>query len=302
MKTLKLTSLLLFLALESVSARNIRICFTSDVQGNYTPSTATWISPTFPPPLGSAASLRTFLEVEKPDLLLDAGNFWGLSPAGSTRRIEAGIYVARDMEYDAMSVGIDDLFKGVRFLEGISKEMDCEFISSSLVDSAGNWIFEPFRIFQINGVKIGVTGYISSHAEWFLPHEILNENRVLKENDALSIALDSLNQENCDIVIALSHSSFRHDTLTANSIAGIDIIIGGFDGFAGTWESSLNHTLNFRIHTGLSSVGLIDLELNEDGSITGWKFSEINLFTESYNPDEEILNKLRDILGNSNNR
>ncbi|MBN2364049.1 hypothetical protein JXL83_07950 [candidate division WOR-3 bacterium] len=302
MRILKLSLIFVTVAVHCLFSERIKICFTSDVQGSYLPSEATWISSSFPPPLGGAASLSGFCALEKPDLLLDAGNFWGLSPLGSTGKIKAGIFASNKIGYDAMSVGIDDLFKGVEFLKILSPGLSCGFISSSILDSSGNFVFDPYRIYDINGVRIGVTGHVSSHAEWFLPQGILNEYKILDESTAVERSVEELLLNDCDIVISLSHSSFRHDTLLANAVSGIDIIIGGFDGFAGTWESFVNHTLNFRVHTDMSSVGLIDIEIDENGGIKNWNFREINLFTEAYNPDEDMLESLRVFIGNSDSR
>ncbi len=292
MKTLRLSVFFLFTASFFARAENIRICFTSDVQGSYMPSEATWLSQSFPPPLGGAASLATLCSVEKPDLLFDAGNFWGLSPAGKTDN-DAGIYVLKNIRYDAMSVGIDDLFNGVEFLLDLSRKSGVNFISSSISDTLGSFPFEPCRIFEINKTRIGVFGIISSHADWFIPQSALNGYVISKEIYAADKQVRHLIEQDCNLVIALSHSGFRHDTLLANSVEGIDIIIGGFDGFAGTWESSINHTISFRIHGNLSSVGMIDIDVSPAGNITRWNFREVNLFTEAYNPDGEIIDSLR---------
>ncbi len=291
-KNSKLRSLILtvlFLLISSpVFSENIRICFTSDVQGHFSISSATWMNRTFPPPLGGAASLSTFIYEENPDILFDIGNFLGIAPLGDFSKSDLAIFFIERFSYDVLGVGIDDMSGGIDRFKEFTEMTGRTFVSSSILDKSGNYVFLPWTIIKHNEINIGVFSLISSHTSWFIPTWVLTEFTVLKEKEAAEIAVEELRKAGADIIIALDQTSFRHDTLLANEVSGIDVILSGFDGFAQVWESPNNHTIICRIHTDLSSVGLLDIEINNENDIIGYDFQEKTLFTEEYIPDMEL--------------
>ncbi|MGC9366474.1 MAG: hypothetical protein ACP5FK_05465 [bacterium] len=289
MKTGILIPILIVVIITTLPANTLKIAFTSDVQGSFQRSYATWMNHDFPPPLGGVASLYTLVKRENPDLLFDVGNFLGIGPKGDFRQVSLAVEIINYLPYDAMGLGIEDLFGGVSAFKQFMEKTNQEFISSSLVYPDSTPVFIPYRILEIDNLKIGVFSILSSHADWFVPTWALDSCEVISENQAAQFAVDQLRQNQADIIIGLNQASFRHDTLLANSVEGIDIIFSGFDGFAGVWESSENHTVVCRIHTDLSSVGLLELQTNSHGDIVSYKFTEKTLFTEEYPPHPDLL-------------
>ena len=54
---------------------------------------------TFPPPLGGAASLSTFIYEENPDILFDVGNFLGIAPLGDFSKSDLAIFLIERFSY-----------------------------------------------------------------------------------------------------------------------------------------------------------------------------------------------------------
>lgn len=303
---MKLNKFLILLILltnfSTLFSQDLTICFTSDVNGHFQESYATWISNTFPPPLGGAASLFTFFESEDHDILLDAGNFLGVAPLGDFSKSPIALELIDIFSYSCLSVGIQDLSAGIQAYKFFTEKNHDLFISSSIVDNNGNFVFNPWKIIKVNNIKVGIFSLISSHTSWFIPTKAIETNTILDEVEAAEIAVKTLSDSNCQLIIMLSQCSYRHDTLLANQVSGIDVIFSGFDGRANSWESPNNHTLLFRIHTDLSSVGILELYLNEFDNIISYSFQEKTLFTDEYPMNENIVNKLEEFFGTIDSR
>ena len=118
--------------------------------------------------MGGLPRRATFIDQEKHwnqgILILDSGNLaadkpldeQALEPAGSKAEL---ILKAMDyMGYGATAVGEMDLYLGIDRLEKLSTMTKVRFLSANLTDSQGKNLFEPYRIFRIKGIRVGVIG------------------------------------------------------------------------------------------------------------------------------------------------
>jgi len=106
-----------------------------------------------------------------------------------------------------------------------------------------------------------------------------------------------LRNEKCDIIIALTNIGFAHDSLLADSVSGIDVIIGGGEGRGSRepFESPINHTIICRTYGKLSSVGKLELNIDEQmREIIGYKGDNITLFAEQFPADTAIKKLLNE--------
>ncbi|MBN2733857.1 MAG: bifunctional metallophosphatase/5'-nucleotidase [Methanomicrobiaceae archaeon] len=95
-------------------------------------------------------------------------------------------------------------------------------------DPVLNKTITDYTILEAGGAKVGVFGIITPDLKKIvnLPEGVyLNENTT----ESGTRAVNSLRDEGVDIIIALTHQNREEDTKFAESVQGIDLIIGGHD-------------------------------------------------------------------------
>jgi len=95
-------------------------------------------------------------------------------------------------------------------------------------DPVLNKTISDYTILDAGGAKVGVFGIITPDLKKIvkIPEGVyLNENTTESGNRAVN----SLKDEGADIIIALTHQNREEDTEFAESVHGIDLIIGGHD-------------------------------------------------------------------------
>lgn len=83
--------------------------------------------------------------------------------------------------------------------------------------------FEDVKIFQLNGLRLGVFGLTPSYVR---PYEMLGV-QALDPIIAAQSAVRRLREEGCHVVVCLSHLGLREDRTLAETVEGIDVILGG---------------------------------------------------------------------------
>jgi len=134
------------------------------------------------------------------------------------------------MGYDAVGIGDDDLTLGKEFLLEISKKANFPFLSSNLVDEAsGKNLFQPSLIKEIHGLRIGVFSLFS-------PDLFTNSSDPRKKGlnirPPIEVAQTTVKElkPKTDLIILLSHLGYAKDIELAQSVQGINIIVGGHTG------------------------------------------------------------------------
>jgi 2',3'-cyclic-nucleotide 2'-phosphodiesterase (5'-nucleotidase family) len=77
---------------------------------------------------------------------------------------------------------------------------------------------EPYHVFDVQGLKIGVLGLTTS--------EYINGYTILSPEEAVKRYLPEIRRR-CDLVVALTHLGVSADCKLAQETSGIDIIVGG---------------------------------------------------------------------------
>ena len=241
-KTAASTALLsLGLSLSSFKSnlKHITILHTNDVHSHIDP---------FPmdnprnPNMGGVAGRASLIETirqENPNvLLLDAGDIFQGTPYFNYYGGELEFKLMSMMKYDLSTIGNHDFDNGVDGLTAQMPHATFEFVSANydFKNTSMDGFVKPFKIFNKNGIKIGVFGL-------GIELEGLVDKRMSKEtvyNNPLEITQDMvriLKKENkCDLVICLSHLGYKYSKDDANKISDlklaeqtkdIDLIIGG---------------------------------------------------------------------------
>jgi len=191
--------------------------------------------------LGGAArrmALITKIREDNPfNLLLDAGDVFQGTPYFNYYKGALDFKLMSMMGYDASTIGNHEFDNAVEGFVDVAPNADFPFVSSNYDFSGapdmGRYVKEQL-VRYVNGVKIGIFGLGVNFQNLVLPH--LHKGVVYY--DPVLVARQMVrrlkHEQKCDLVICLSHIGYAYndpnrvsDTVVANQVDGIDLIIGG---------------------------------------------------------------------------
>jgi len=221
------------------NTKHITILHTNDVHSHIDP---------FPmddprnPNMGGVARRASLIETirqENPNvLLLDAGDIFQGTPYFNYYGGELEFKLMSMMKYDLSTIGNHDFDNGVDGLAAQMPHATFEFVSANydFKNTAMDGFVKPFKIFNKNGIKIGVFGLgieLQGLVDKRMSKETVYNNPLESAQDMVRI----LKKENkCDLIICLSHLGYKYsrddvnkmsDLKLAELTTDIDLIIGG---------------------------------------------------------------------------
>ena len=284
---------------EVTDAKKLVILYTNDIMGHLEGEPALFINRDFPPPLGNASSCATYIKRERDTaqrkgyriILLDAGNCFG-NPQQGELKIDETVQYMNDVRYDASAVGIYDTRLGEEKLETILEESSFPWLSANLISrKQGNYIGKLYSIIDYDNIKIGIFGLTPEYGPIWVESNIARQFYYEKELPRAKAVVSLLEKNGCNIIVGLTNVGFVHDSLIAETIPGIDVIIGGGEGrgLRKPFEGPENHTIICRTYGKLSSIGRLELNIDDKTrKIIGYKGDNITLFAEQFPPDSII--------------
>ncbi|XP_065671099.1 snake venom 5'-nucleotidase isoform X5 [Hydra vulgaris] len=163
-------------------------------------------------------------------ILLDGGDqFQGTSWFGIYRGIEAATFMNHD-NYDAMTLGNHEFDNGVEGIIPFIINVTFSILSanmdvSNVTDWPKNSTFAKSKVFQRNGVKIGVIGYITPDTKWLSrPGPNITFYNVI---ESVRKEAHNLESKGVKVIIALGHAGFETDIMVAREVKELDVVVGG---------------------------------------------------------------------------
>ncbi len=147
------------------------------------------------------------------------------------------------MGYTAMGIGDDDLTLGKDFLLEISKKANFPFLSSNLFDEAsGKVLFQSFLIKEINGLRIGIFSLLSP--DFFTsPSDPRRKGLNIRSAVETAQAMVKELKPKTDFIILLSHLGYAKDIELAQTVEGINIIVGAHTGINLIYPPVIKNTI-----------------------------------------------------------
>ena len=228
--------------------------------------------------------IRSYRKKNEDILLLDSGGYFGLS------RVEhfgpVVLKLMEEMEYDACGISDQELYYGLKKFLGFFGWYSDNIINASLFAVNGDSVFTPYRIFTVNGVRIGVTGIVSSEGTFkFFPEE-RQDFTVEDPNLTISRVLPIL-KKSSDYIIVISQMGVKMDEEIAEKWPDIDLVIGGHS------QTLLEEALDIYgcriVQAGRNGgrVGEIILTFDESKKVKNFSYNLLEV-SEEYKIPEDI--------------
>jgi len=263
------TMLLLFASLDHLK---IYVLHWNDAHGHMGYNEAFWLDPEFPPLLSNARALaymvKKYRERAKKEnalvLVLDAGDFFQGDVLGEMTKGKLYIEIMNYIGVTAAAVGNHDFDLGRDILDSLASWAKYPLLSANLVDTSGNppSFAKPYIVVDTMGIRIAIFGLITHWLKGMVPPSNMPDLDVKWEYTFVKEFVPKLRErEKPDIVIALTHTGYRHDLRNADSVRGIDLIVGGHS-HTGLYKpkfSRVNSTAIVQAFSHMSNLGVVEI-------------------------------------------
>jgi 2',3'-cyclic-nucleotide 2'-phosphodiesterase (5'-nucleotidase family)/predicted extracellular nuclease len=221
-------------------------------------------------------------------LLVDAGDVFSGSLYFNQYKGQADLEFMNMAGYDAMTFGNHEFDIDSRTLSEFVGNAEFPFVSSNVNFSQDAILREMFQdevgslalnqniypaiIMEIDGEQVGLIGLTTEDtANIASPGDVTFEDAATKAAEAV----DMLESEGINKIIALSHLGYDADLALAKAVAGIDIIVGGHT-HTKLDEAIVDNTdpdaPKLIVQTGEKGLflGKLDVLFNDEGVLTEW--------------------------------
>jgi 5'-nucleotidase len=186
---------------------------------------------------------------------------------------------------DALSLGNHEMEYGLAhllmFKECISTPILC---ANLLVLPLDKPLFEPSRVFEVNGVRILAIGVIPEHfTNGMMGDEFCRTMLAYRDSyDAIRREIQKHKNEKIDLTVLLSHYGIEGDRLLAKNMPTdiqVDVILGGHSHIKMEQEEIIGKIIVVQSNYGMTHIGRLDLDIDaKNGGIVEhkWELVEIN--------------------------
>ena len=248
---------------------------------------------------GGYAELQTFLKQLKKTnpntFLVDTGDMFQGSQLSVETTGQAFVPILNAMDYHLYLPGNWEVIYGKQKMQQLMGALRAPKVCTNMYHDLGNGqkgelIFQPYHIWEHEGIKIGFLGYTDP----LVPlRQSPNYSRGIiytKPEENLAHYVDVLrNQEQCAVVIMLAHLGLSQQIALANdpSCAGVDYIFGG-----DTHErvrKPIQCAYSKVVEPGAfgSFVGSLELDF-DNGKLAAERYELLEVKAQSLKPDAEV--------------
>ena len=178
------------------------------------------------------AQYKQDLLKENPNvLMLDAGDTLHGQPIATLSQGESIVKILNLMGIDAFTPGNHDFNYGFARLQELEKMMNFPIVSANVMDKSGKEVFKPYVIKEMDGFKVGIFGLSTPETSYKTNPKNVETIDFTDTIAAAKKAVEALEKENVDVIIALSHLGLDQGDDTSDKVAeavdGIDLVIDG---------------------------------------------------------------------------
>lgn len=239
--------------------------------------------------LDRVATLVKAIRAERGDrmLLLDGGDTWTNSWTSLQTKGQDMADAMRLLKTDAMTAHWEFTLGEARVRELVDG-MGFPLLAQNIREAEFEEIvFEASRMFERNGVKIGVIGQAFpytpiSNPRWMIP----NWTFGLREKE-LAAEIESLRAKGADLIVLLSHNGFDVDRKVAERVPGLDVILSAHTHDAVPEVTQIGRTLLVASGSNGKFVSRLDLDV-QSKRVAAFRYRLIPVFSDAIKPDAEM--------------
>ena len=239
--------------------------------------------------LDRIATVVKAIRVERGDrmLLLDGGDTWTNSWTSLQTKGQDMADAMRMLKTDAMTAHWEFTLGEARVRE-LADGMGFPLLAQNIREAEfEEHVFEASRIFERNGVKIGVVGQAFpytpiSNPRWMIP----NWTFGIREKE-LAAEIESLRTKGADLIVLLSHNGFDVDRKVAERVPGIDVILSAHTHDAVPEVTQIGRTLLVASGSNGKFVSRLDLDV-QSKRVASFRYRLIPIFSDAITPDAEM--------------
>lgn len=191
-------------------------------------------------------------------LLVDAGDLLEKGDLLAYRTQGAATFEALGrIGYDAVTIGNHDLDFGVEHLHRLEGKLGQPLLLLNLVDHHGEPLFQPSRIVEVNGVKVGLVGMLAPRKKFLGGLDAEQSGRVLAaEAERL--------KEQVHLVVAVCHQGSGPIEDWSRMAPAVDVFVAGHHHETLTSPRVIEETGAIVVSAGSDAhwVGHLDLEVD----------------------------------------
>ena len=295
------TLLILLLAVSSVGASQAKfvILHTSDVHGNISAHPDPISKEDVKPLIGGYAilkQLKSNLIKNNPEarvLYFDSGDFFQGTPVVDRTRGEVMIKMLNLMETDAVTLGNHEFDYSFNNLKNQFKNAEFDILCSNVYEKKTSKIpdfTKPYKVFSHNGIKIGIIGIDTPETAMMSIEKNVREVEFKNPIPIVKKIVKQMKAAGIDYIVLLSHLGYDNDIKFANSVEGINLILGGHSHslkkeivYEGPWNTAIVHS---GYHCEYASV--ITLEVAKDAE-PKLSLDSKSLYLSDFGQDKEVL-------------
>lgn len=239
--------------------------------------------------LDRIATVVKAIRAERGDrmLLLDGGDTWTNSWTSLQTKGQDMADAMRMLKTDAMTAHWEFTLGEARVRE-LADGMGFPLLAQNIREAEfEEHVFEASRIFERNGVKIGVVGQAFpytpiSNPRWMIP----NWTFGIREKE-LAAEIESLRTKGADLIVLLSHNGFDVDRKVAERVPGIDVILSAHTHDAVPEVTQIGRTLLVASGSNGKFVSRLDLDV-QSKRVASFRYRLIPIFSDAITPDAEM--------------
>ncbi|MBS4028203.1 MAG: bifunctional metallophosphatase/5'-nucleotidase [Ignavibacteriales bacterium] len=289
-------SLLLF-SFSSSQPKTITILHTNDMHASFIPKEATWSKKEPKPMVGGMNELffmSDSIKKVKTCLMFDAGDVMTGNPITEYKYQNAFggalFEMMNRVGYDAWCFGNHDLDAGQENLLAITKIVHFPILSSNVVNDKNDFPLnnKPYTIIEKGGLKIGIIGVMSQFLYNLVNESNLKGIKVLSPSETVQKYVDELDPKT-DLLIALTHEGTDDDSILAENVHGLDVIVGGHSHTRLTKPLKINDVIIVQAGANCENLGELELTVEND-KVTDYKGKLLTLWYRDDRPKNELSN------------
>lgn len=241
------------------------------------------------------ATVVKSIRAARPDaILLDGGDTWQGSYTSFHTRGEDMVQVMNHLGVEAMTSHWEFTY-GTERVQELVGMMNQPFLGANIFDV--EWdepAFEPYKIFEKGGQRIGVIGQAFPYLPVANPRWMFPEYSFGIREERMQQVVDELRGQGVDLVVCLSHNGFDVDHQMAGRVSGIDVILSGHTHDAIPEPVLVGDTIIIASGSHGKFVSRVDLDVR-DGKMMGFRHKLIPIFSDVIEPDADMAGLIDDL-------